>query len=502
MERKGYRPESTPTPKEQVISGLEKTDIATPEKQADIPPTVTSKREKNPISGLEHTEQGEITPVIEVQTNALELIKPGMALDVEDFYINSERQVTEGKKDKYLIEKVLGAGGMGTAFIARKELGMDDDYGQQVVIKVMSEEGFHSDDARERFKREMVTHVASAEVNPYVVPVHNFVDIAIPGSKEKKMGIVMQYMEDGDLRGLSRKLRRHPELEKQMGERLIGTVAKEVSSVLAGMHNMGVAHRDIKLDNIFVNYDSFHIVVGDFGIAKAISDTREWVDEHEQVNEHRYKEKMEKDVTRGDVIGTPEYQSPEYIVGEEGSEIGTDLYALGVTLFQLRSHGTPFESNNVVDLHMKKIEENPRTLREVIGETYEPQLFDPIIEAMIQHDQEKRKEVTIDGEVYDISTALNLKKTIESLYLKYDVALPPDAFVPLKNTKEEITSDVPETSVSEEALAAIPPTQRARPVPVSTAAAKRKVVPLHNTPQKKPSGWDKFVSWFKRNNAA
>ncbi|MBI2395157.1 MAG: serine/threonine protein kinase [Deltaproteobacteria bacterium] len=206
----------------------------------------------------------------------------------------------------------LGAGGMGTVWIARHH-----GLGSDVVVKFISPELAKSTEAIARFQREAS---AAAEVrSPHVVQTldHGLTTAGIPY-------IAMELLEGESLRQRLDRERRLPPTE-------VVTIVSHCAKALSRAHDRGVVHRDIKPDNIFLTDGGDGEVfakVLDFGIAKS-SDTSLVA------------------TTTGAMLGSPYYMSPEQVRGSRAVDARTDLWALGVTALEAITGRRPFEAETI-----------------------------------------------------------------------------------------------------------------------------------------------------------
>jgi serine/threonine-protein kinase len=221
---------------------------------------------------------------------------------------------------KYEIERVIGSGGMGTVVLARH-----CELGARYAIKFMRS-GELDRAAVDRFKREAKT--GAMLDHPNVVRVFDC------GEQDGRCYIVMEYVEGESLRRRLKRLGRYP-VDDAIH------FAGIVCNVLAMMHDRGITHRDQKPDNIIFqrrSCDEF-VKILDFGIAKLASATS-----------------IGTLTAQGIVMGTPIYMSPEQC--EAGDVDGrSDIYALGVILFEMLTGQPPFVAENhlaTMYLHVNK----------------------------------------------------------------------------------------------------------------------------------------------------
>ncbi len=206
---------------------------------------------------------------------------------------------------RYTAITALARGGNATLF------GAYDQQGQQVAIKVLHPELAVSV-AADRFLREI--RYASQLHHPHIAPLID------SGESDYLLWFVMPYVAGETLRQV---LRRERMLPIDRAVRL----ATEVLDALGHAHERGLAHRDIKPDNIVCSVSGEGAVLVDFGIARAIASSGE------------------DRVTRsGFVVGTEEYMSPEQAGGSPDIDGRTDLYSLGVVLFEALVGRPPFSA--------------------------------------------------------------------------------------------------------------------------------------------------------------
>jgi serine/threonine protein kinase len=203
---------------------------------------------------------------------------------------------------------------MGKVWIA-EHLTLDTN----VVVKFMATEVAATADGAARFARE--ASVAAAVKSPHVVQVF---DHGV--TPEGDAYIVMELLEGRDLAA-------HISANGPMAPRDVAALVAQVAKALGKAHQVGVVHRDIKPDNIFLcDADNGELFVKllDFGIAKR--------DQHKVTSAA---------TTTGAVVGTPYYMSPEQIVGDKDTDARTDIWSLGVVAFEAMTGKRPFEGTTV-----------------------------------------------------------------------------------------------------------------------------------------------------------
>ncbi len=221
--------------------------------------------------------------------------------------------------------RILGRGGMGAVYEAE-----DLALGRRVALKVLLPEFAEDTRARTRFQKEI--DYAVAIEHPHVVPVYS------AGFDRPHFFIAMRLVPGPDV---SRVLSASGPLEESRALRILGQVA----SALHAVHASGLVHRDVKPHNVLLwqaDGDEEHAMLTDFGIAKALDDTRS--------------------LTGVSAIGTPAYMAPEVCVGQLASA-ASDQYSLACMAYELLSGEPPF-SEAVAGLRQAHAEQNPRPLND------------------------------------------------------------------------------------------------------------------------------------------
>lgn len=229
---------------------------------------------------------------------------------------------------KYRIEALLGEGGMGSVFRARRLLIGDD-----VAVKTLQADWATDAEMLERFRREAQT--AARLKHPNVVTIHDFGQTA-----DGQFYLVMELVEGRNLREL---IRGRKPLAADFAARLL----EQISSALDEAHRHGIVHRDLKPENIVLAEaaTNWRVKVLDFGIAH-------W-----------------RDLTAGAatltqtgaVLGTPRYMSPEQCLGQE-IDGRSDVYTLGVMLFEMLTGVPPFNSPVPGELIAQHLHQPPPSL--------------------------------------------------------------------------------------------------------------------------------------------
>jgi serine/threonine-protein kinase len=218
--------------------------------------------------------------------------------------------------ERYRIEEVVGAGGMATVYKA-DDLTLE----RPVAVKVMRREVVKEADQLERFRRE--ARAAAKLSHPHIVTVID------AGEENSRPYIVFEYVP-----GETLKQRIKSEGPLAIPEAV--AYAIEIGSALVAAHAAGLVHRDVKPQNVLLDPHG-HAKVADFGIAREL-----------EANDGLTK--------TGRVLGTTDYVSPEQAMGEEVSG-QSDVYSLGIVLYEMLTGEVPFKGENHVAVAMKHVKD-------------------------------------------------------------------------------------------------------------------------------------------------
>jgi serine/threonine-protein kinase len=229
--------------------------------------------------------------------------------------------------DRYELEELVGSGGMSSVFRAHDRL-----LERKVALKVLHEQYTSDEDYVERFRRE-ARSVASLS-HPNIVTV---IDRGEHGGRQY---IVFEYV-DGE--NLKQRIDREGALSVGDAVELV----LQIGRALQFAHQNGLIHRDVKPQNVLLNGDG-RPKVTDFGIARSLD--------------------VQRGMTQtGAVLGTSDYIAPEQAQGEQVDD-KTDVYSLGIVLFELLSGDTPFTGENFVAVAMQHINNPPPNIRDRRGD--------------------------------------------------------------------------------------------------------------------------------------
>ena len=223
---------------------------------------------------------------------------------------------------QYQIKAEVGRGGMATVY-----RGYQASLNRAVAVKVLAVELARDPDFRQRFQRE--AHAVAQLAHPHILAVYDFGEDPATGV----VYLVTQFVEGGTLAG---------RMGGPMPPTEAARIAAQIARALAFAHAAGVIHRDVKPGNVLMTSDG-HPLLSDFGIAKIMAETR---------------------MTRtGTSLGTPAYMSPEQAQGMPADH-RSDIYALGVMLYEMLAGVLPFQADTPVALLHQHVATLPPPLRE------------------------------------------------------------------------------------------------------------------------------------------
>ena len=330
------------------------------------------------------------------------------------------------KFGKYKIIEEVGRGGFADVYKA-----IDTTLDRAVALKFLEPLLLREPAFVERFQRE--AKLAANLRHPHIVMIHEF------GWEASTIYMAMEFLEGRTLKEVILE-------EGALPPGRIVNMVGQMASALDYAHERRLVHRDIKPSNIMVGAGD-QVTVMDFGIAKAATHTAL--------------------TTTGRIFGTPEYMSPEQAEGEEEPDARSDVYSLGVVVYQMFTGKVPFSGTTPLSIlrgHADKPPPRPSEIKPDVS---------PAVEAVLLKALAKKREARYQsaGEM-----ARALEEAIEAEVKVTPIPLEPEVAVPPPVVKEPVAEEVPAPAVEPAAVAKEkprPPT--ARPAP--------KAVP------KKTPGW-------------
>jgi len=284
-----------------------------------------------------------------------------------------------GKLGRYEVLNELGKGAMGVVYLAK-----DPVIGRMVAIKTIRTSQTGDDDSesrefRERFVREAQT--AGILSHPNIVTIHDIGE----DSESRTSFIAMEYIEGRNLKSLLTD-------KKKFNWDEIADLIAQISEALDYAHRKGIIHRDIKPANIILTTDG-KIKITDFGIAKIASSNL---------------------TTTGQFLGTPNYMSPEQVSGAP-VDGRSDIFSLGVVLYELLTNRKPFLGDNLTAISYKIVHEDFTPPAELSTEV--PPEFNAIVARAMAKDPWNRYQRGKDLALalYQLKAHLEEQKALEDL---------------------------------------------------------------------------------------
>lgn len=269
-------------------------------------------------------------------------------LEVTETFQTPIKELTTGSTfaGRYQIIEELGHGGMGRVYKAN-----DTKVGEKIALKIIRPEAGLDHGSLERFSNELKLARKIRHKN-----VCQMFDL---GEDRGTHYITMEYVRGEDLKGIIRKMGR-----LSPGQAI--EITRQVCEGLAEAHKLGIVHRDLKPQNIMLDEDG-NARIMDFGIARSLAS---------------------KGVTgAGVMIGTPEYMSPEQVEGKD-VDGRSDLYSLGIILYEMLTGRVPFEGDTALAIAMKHKAELPQDPRKINPQI--PESLTRLVLRCLEKNREKR----------------------------------------------------------------------------------------------------------------
>ena len=259
----------------------------------------------------------------------------------------------------YLVTQRVGEGGMGAVYLAEHPT-----IGKKVAIKVLHSEFSTNPDVANRFFNE--AKAVNDIGHPNIVDIVDFglIQSGTGSAREQLVYFIMEYLAGQTLSAVVRS-------ESPLPPARALAIALQVGDALAASHKCGIVHRDLKPDNIILisrHRDRDFVKLLDFGIAKLTNDA--------QSNRTR----------TGIVMGTPAYMSPEQCEGRGSTDHRTDIYALGIVLYEMLTGRVPFIGEAYGDILIQHLTQQPRPPSQY-------HLLNPHVEAVVMKALEKRPDL-------------------------------------------------------------------------------------------------------------
>jgi eukaryotic-like serine/threonine-protein kinase len=276
-------------------------------------------------------------------------------------------QLVQALSHRYEIERELGAGGMGTVYLAH-----DLRHERDVALKVFRPEVGAAVGA-ERFLREI--RLVASLAHPHILPLHD------SGEAGEYLYYVTPYIEGESLR---ERIRREGPLPVPDTIRILS----ELAEALSAAHARGIVHRDLKPGNVLLS--GRHALLADFGVAKALDAASD--------------EGEEELTAFGMTVGTPHYMAPEQAAGEPDIDHRADIYALGVLGYEMLIGKPPFEGTSSQAVLAAHLTQPPAPIAR-IREGVPPALADAIMRCLEKRPEDRWQEAS------ELAVALDSMRT-------------------------------------------------------------------------------------------
>ena len=279
------------------------------------------------------------------------------------------------KLGRYQIREIIGEGAMARVF-----KGYDPEIDREIAIKLLKSQLADDDQYRLRFLRE--AKGAGTLSHPNIVTIY---DVGVDG---KHPYIAMELVDGMTLTDLIRS-------GQATSTRDVVEIGIQLTRALDYAHKKGIIHRDIKPGNIMLVSNSNQVKVTDFGICR-IDGADSELTQHTQL---------------GDVLGTPNYMSPEQVLGQK-VDSRSDLFSVGVVLYKLVTGALPFEGDSIISVAMKITQTDPPTVEKLRPDV--PLSLRRVIERSLRKQPEKRFQTGEEFAQALIGVARELKEAEEA----------------------------------------------------------------------------------------
>lgn len=285
-------------------------------------------------------------------------------------------EIGEKLSERYQITDVIGQGGMANVFLAR-DLILERD----VAVKVLRFDFQDNQDAIRRFQREAMS--ASQLLH------HNIVEVYDVDESDQQQYIVMEYVKGTDLKTFIQQ-------NAPLSLELTVSIMSQILSAIEIAHKNHIVHRDIKPQNILIT-DKNEVKITDFGIAIALSDTS---------------------ITQTNtLLGSVHYLSPEQARGSSATT-KSDIYALGVVLYELITGKVPFNGESAVSIALKHFQETFPRVKDSMD--YVPQSLENVVLKATAKNPEDRYN-SIEEMHNDLTTSLSANRMNEPIFVPNDL---------------------------------------------------------------------------------
>jgi len=310
------------------------------------------------------------------------LDKPDLTTGLQLLAARDEPLREGGTIGHYSLKNRVGLGGMGEVYLA-----LDQRLGRNVALKLLPASFNDHPDWVRRFQNE--ARAASSIAHPNITHVYEV------GEADGQHYIAMEYIEGVTLRDYLRRARLEP-LEAV-------DITTQIAQALSAAHSAGVLHRDVKPDNIMIHRDGY-VKVLDFGLAKSTAGLKSQYDNRGTAST--------VETAAGIIIGSPAYMSPEQARGLEVDH-RSDLWSLGVVLYELLARESPFFSDTPSDTMAAILKTDPPPLGLLVPEL--PEEIERVVMKLLAKGAEERYQSaeTLIADLSNFTEGTKHRETLE-----------------------------------------------------------------------------------------
>lgn len=298
----------------------------------------------------------------------------------------------------YQILKSIGKGGMGEVL-----LGYDTNCGRRIALKRIREDLKEHVQMHNRFLKE--AHITSQLTHPSIIPIYTIHD------EQGLTYYTMPFVEGKTLKQILKEARHADKVGKKDASTLTSIpglvrIFLSICQAVAYAHSNGVLHRDLKPENIIVGKYG-EVLILDWGLAKMMwkmSEEEESSLDDEEIEEAQAKHRLHGLTKIGKVVGTVSYMAPERALGQPATQ-QTDVYSLGVILYQILALRTPFKRGTLKEFRQKLIKEKLVPPEEVAPYRDVPRILSAVVNRCLSGNLDRRY-TSVDEFIRDIENYL------------------------------------------------------------------------------------------------
>jgi eukaryotic-like serine/threonine-protein kinase len=270
------------------------------------------------------------------------------------------------KIGKYEVLSLIGRGGMGEVYLVK-----DPDFHREIALKRIRPDLIKHSIIKKRFIRE--ASLTAQLTHPGIIPIHSI------HQDEHSLYYLMPYIPGNTLKQILKEAHQNPKASSSQITKLI-PIFHSLCQTVSYAHSQGILHRDIKPENVLVGKFG-EVILLDWGLSQKVSDPQ---------NDEDLPENPDASITNpGKMVGTVSYMAPERATGSPSS-FATDIYALGVILYQILTLRFPFKRTSIKDFRLHHHKEELVDPEEVAPYRDVPPTLSAVVKKALQKEPEKR----------------------------------------------------------------------------------------------------------------